>query len=86
MRQKRIAVQALVVMGMALLGWLSPASADGDQCGAWVCVDLPLGCDEEEFVEEACFQLCPHWHVWWCYDIDPPCDEGEAWLKCSSSG
>jgi len=84
MRLNGVAGKAMVVIAMALVGWVSPATADPREvgCNEWFCADVPAGCMEEEEVERACGQVCPHWQQYYCYDGDTNCETDEIELFC----
>jgi len=90
MRLNGVAGKAMVVIAMALVGWVSPATADPREvgCNEWFCVDLPNppGCSGEPEIEEVCGQVCPHWHYFYCYDGDTTCEVDELELYCAGSG
>ena len=80
----KVAVKALVVMAMALMGWFSPTSAEPPKvgCNEWTCLETLDGCDDQSELTMFCQAHCPRFQSIPCFDQDIECDEGEVWMMC----
>lgn len=85
MRVKKVAFQALVVLGMALMGWASRAKAEISICNQWFCVEtLSHDCDEWNELMDVCDQYCSSWAEIGCWDFDIPCAPEEVYVYCNT--
>jgi hypothetical protein len=79
-RINRLAGKALVVLAMALMGWISPTSASmlsEPGCDEWFCAEME-SCDEEE-IERMCDAFCPDWFLAFCESAECPVQGKEDW-------
>jgi hypothetical protein len=82
MRFNSLVVKAFVVIGMAVMGWSSPTSAEPRYAcyNQWECVAMVEWCDEES-VDIWCSWVCPPRDAAAC-DPEGDCEPDETYVRC----